>query len=161
KLPPGRRRQPVHSGVADGGARRGVGRGHDALGIGETLQEAFYISGQLPVLRPLAFAFPDGATEARGQFLQLEGGDGAHLPVGRAGGQPDGRSTKTRSMARRISASYGEAAGASKVALLKRSMTSSRPGSVGSRACCATMRAARSSCRVKPMVTSAATVAGL
>ena len=40
-------------------------------------------------------------------------------------------------------------------------MTSSRPGSAGSTACCATMRAARSSSRTKPMVTSHATVAGL
>src|ERR1019366_6318435 len=62
KLPPGRRRQPVHSGVADGGARRGVGRRHDAMRIGGTLQEALDIGGQLPVPTPLAFAFPDGAT---------------------------------------------------------------------------------------------------
>ena len=35
-----------------------------------------------------------------------------------------------------------------------------RPGSDGSTACCATMRAARSSCSTKPIVTSAAIVAG-
>src|ERR1039458_8417858 len=40
-------------------------------------------------------------------------------------------------------------------------MTSSRPGSEGSTACWATMRAERSGSSTKPTVTSAATVAGL
>ena len=39
-------------------------------------------------------------------------------------------------------------------------MTSSRPGYCALTACCATIRDARSSCSTKPMVTSAATVAG-
>src|ERR1035437_6161281 len=76
----GRGGQPIHSGVAaDGGARRGVWRGHDAHGVGGTLQEALDVGGQLSVLRLLGFALRRGAAQARGQFVELEGGDGAHL----------------------------------------------------------------------------------
>ena len=71
------------------------------------------------------------------------------------------RSTSARDVARRISRSYGFEMAAVNVALRSESITSSRPGSDGSIACCATMRAARSGCSVNPIVTSAAIDAGL
>src|ERR1019366_852424 len=50
--------------------------------------ETLDVGGELPVLGLLGFALYDGATQAGGQFIELEGGDGAHLTVGGAGGQP-------------------------------------------------------------------------
>src|ERR1035437_6282342 len=89
-LPPGGGGQPVQRGLAaDGGARGGAGRGQEAHGIGGTVEEALDIGGKLSVLRLLRFALRRGATQARGEFVEFEGGDGAHLSIGRAGGQPD------------------------------------------------------------------------
>ena len=76
------------------------------------------------------------ATAAR--FINL---DNFHVAIARTWefGDPVAshitRSTSTRPSVRRTSASYGFATGASNVAFVSRSITSSRPGNVGSTAC--------------------------
>jgi len=53
------------------------------------LQEAFDIGGEQRVRRAFRPAHGDLALQPRGQLLPLPRRDGAHLAIGRAGGQLD------------------------------------------------------------------------